>query len=165
MALNELSPMAVGFSPNQKETTAALERSCLHLSTLRHFRSYLLGHPFIVRTDHAALQWIQSFKEPEGQIARWLEQLQEFQFQTEHRQGKKYQNAHAMSRIHCRQCGLNHSTGQGSETCKIENVNAVTTTYTWTPAWSTQELWEAQRSDPTTGLAEERSRPTFAHSY
>ena len=40
---------------------------------MRHFHSYLIGRPFIVRTDHAALQWIQSFKEPEGQVARWLE--------------------------------------------------------------------------------------------
>ena len=118
---------------------------------VRNFRSYLLGHPFVVCTDHAALQWIQSFKEPEGQVARWLEQLQEFRFQTEHRQGKKHQNADTISRIPCRQCGLNHSTGQRSETRKIENVYSLTTTYTWTPAWSTQELREAQRSDPTIG--------------
>ena len=27
---------------------------------------------FVVRTDHAAFQWLLSFKEPEGQITRWL---------------------------------------------------------------------------------------------
>ena len=56
---------------------------------LQHFRCYLLGQPFIVRTDHAALTWLQQFKHPEGQLARWLEQLQEFEFQTEHRPGKQ----------------------------------------------------------------------------
>ena len=44
---------------------------------MQHFRYYLLGRPFVARTDHAALQWIQGFKHPEGQLARWLEQLQE----------------------------------------------------------------------------------------
>ena len=51
---------------------------------MRHIRAYLIGRPFVVRTDHAALQWLQGFKEPEGQVARWLEQLQEFDFSLEH---------------------------------------------------------------------------------
>lgn len=48
---------------------------------IKHCRSYLLGHPFTVRTDHAALKWL---KEPKGQLARWLELLQEYEFITEH---------------------------------------------------------------------------------
>ena len=52
---------------------------------MRHFRAYLIGWPFVVCTDYAALQWIQGFKEPEGQVAQWLEQLQEFDFSLEHR--------------------------------------------------------------------------------
>lgn len=31
-----------------------------------------------MRTDHSALQWLYSFKEPEGQVARWLESLAEY---------------------------------------------------------------------------------------
>ena len=48
---------------------------------------------FIVRTEHAALQWIQVFKNPEGQLARWSEKLQEFSFESMHRKGSKHQNA------------------------------------------------------------------------
>ena len=44
---------------------------------LQLFRQYLLGIPFTIRTDHSALTWLQNFKQPEGQLARWLEQLQE----------------------------------------------------------------------------------------
>jgi len=32
----------------------------------------------VVRTDHRALQWLHSFKHPEGQIARWLQTLAEY---------------------------------------------------------------------------------------
>ena len=65
---------------------------------LRYFRAYLLGRPFHVRTDHASLQWLQQFKEPEGQVARWLEQIQEYDFQTHHRPGRLHTNADALSR-------------------------------------------------------------------
>ena len=58
---------------------------------LRHFRSYLFGKPFVVRTDHAALTLLQQFREPEGQLARWLEPLQEFSFRTEYYPGKQQQ--------------------------------------------------------------------------
>ena len=73
---------------------------------LEQFRPYLLGTPFTLRTDHGALTWIQKFKQPQGQIARWLQKLQEYQFTVVHRPGKRHSNADAMSRIPCHQCGL-----------------------------------------------------------
>ena len=33
---------------------------------------YLTCHKFILRTDHGSLTWLRNFKEPEGQLARWL---------------------------------------------------------------------------------------------
>ncbi|KAL5479795.1 hypothetical protein EMCRGX_G023373 [Ephydatia muelleri] len=65
----------------------------------RLFRPYLLGRRFTVRTDHSSLQWIQNFKEPEGQLARWLEQLQEYDFEVIHRKGRNHNNADALSRL------------------------------------------------------------------
>eukprot|EP00731_Ephydatia_muelleri_P003480 Em0001g3480a len=65
------------------------------------FRPYLLGRPFTVRTDHSALQWLYSFKEPEGQVARWLESLAEYEFTVQHCPGKKHTNADALSRVPC----------------------------------------------------------------
>ena len=56
----------------------------------QHFRLYLLGRQFTLRIDHGSLTWLQSFKEPEGQLARWLEKLQEYQFTIVHRQGRKH---------------------------------------------------------------------------
>ena len=39
------------------------------------YRHYLVGRKFVLRTDHAFLRWLRSFKQPEGQVARWLELL------------------------------------------------------------------------------------------
>lgn len=73
----------------------------------RHFRPYLLGRHFYIRTDHASLTWLQSLKDIDGQLARWLLSLQEFQFTIMHRAGDKHQNADALSRY----------PHQGIETC------------------------------------------------
>ena len=63
-----------------------------------HFRPYLLGRTFKLRTDHSSLQWLQNFHEPEGQLARWLEQLQEYNFEIVHQTGSRHSNADTLSR-------------------------------------------------------------------
>ena len=47
---------------------------------VEHFRQYLLGVKFLVRTDHRALKWLFSLKEPSGRIARWIEVLSSYDF-------------------------------------------------------------------------------------
>ena len=66
---------------------------------IKYFKTYLLGKKFTVRTDHNSLKWLLSFKNPEGQVARWLEQLAEYDFEVIHRPGKDHVNADAVSRI------------------------------------------------------------------
>lgn len=68
---------------------------------VRHFRHYLYGRKFLLRTDHASLTWLLNFKEPEGQLARWLEALQDYNFQIVHRAGRLHGNADALSRRPC----------------------------------------------------------------
>ena len=62
------------------------------------FRHFLLGRPFKLRTDHNSLTWLFRFKSPQGQLARWLEALCQFDFIIEHRPGVKHGNADALSR-------------------------------------------------------------------
>ncbi|KRY02931.1 Retrovirus-related Pol polyprotein from transposon, partial [Trichinella patagoniensis] len=47
-------------------------------------RREMLGLRFLVRTDHSCLRWLTTFREPEGQVARWLESLAELDFEVEH---------------------------------------------------------------------------------
>ena len=65
---------------------------------LKTFRQYLLGRRFIIRTDHAALQWLKKTPSPIGQQARWVEQIEEFDYTIQHRPGAQHSNADAMSR-------------------------------------------------------------------
>lgn len=91
--------------------------SIVHFS--KHFRPYLLGKDFIVRTDHSSLQWLHNLKDVDGQLARWLLSLQEFSFQSIHRPGKKHCNADALSR---------YPPHQGKDTCPTCSPRLICTT-------------------------------------
>jgi hypothetical protein len=86
---------------------------------IKQFRHYLMGRPFTVRTDHNSLRWLFSFKDPDGQVARWLERLSMFEFDIQHRPGVKHGNSDAMSRIpcdlHCKYCMKGHDEDMGAE--------------------------------------------------
>lgn len=64
-----------------------------------------------------------NFKNPEGQVARWLETLSSFTFTVEHRRGRLHGNADGLSRIPCKQCGLDDTQraeeGNDSETVQF----------------------------------------------
>ncbi|XP_046435631.1 uncharacterized protein LOC124187364 [Neodiprion fabricii] len=51
--------------------------------------------------DNASLTWLLSFKSPEGQVARWLERLGQYDFEIKHRPGVLHGNADALSRRPC----------------------------------------------------------------
>ena len=73
----------------------------------------------MVRTDHGSLRWLTNFKNPEGQVARWLETLSSFTFTIEHRSGRLHGNADGLSRIPSKQCGMDDK-NQDIETTKRE---------------------------------------------
>ena len=76
------------------------------VAAIRHFHHYLFGRHFLIRTDHHALNWLMSFRNPEGQIARWLEVLGNYDFVLKHHPGKQHGNADALSRrsLTCEEC-------------------------------------------------------------
>ena len=70
------------------------------------FKHFLLAKKFLLRSDHGSLYWLFNWRNPEGQIARWLEIIGPYDFDIEHRPGVKHGNADGMSRIPCKQCGF-----------------------------------------------------------
>jgi hypothetical protein len=93
-ASKRLSKCEVNYCVTRRELLAVVYFT-------RYFRHFLLGRQFTVRTDHAALQWLRRIPEPDGQQARWLEILEEFDFTVIHRPGIRHGNADAMSRKPC----------------------------------------------------------------
>ena len=65
---------------------------------VEYFRQYLLGRKFLVRSDHQALVYLFSLKEPRGKTARWIEVLAHYDFSIEYRPGKKQGHCDALSR-------------------------------------------------------------------
>ena len=110
---------------------------------LQHFRPYLLGRHFTLRSDHGSLTWLRNFKEPEGQLARWLEKLQEYDFTIVHRPGQRHSNADALSRLPCQQCGRQQHKWEGEEA----QVNIITGNVHTLVGRSLQELQELQVQD------------------
>ena len=75
-----------------KELLAILRFCC-------QFRYYLLGHKFVVCTDHDSLVWLLGFKNIEGQLSRWIQELSQFDMVVTHRHGNLHVNADALSHI------------------------------------------------------------------
>ncbi|KRZ76144.1 Retrovirus-related Pol polyprotein from transposon [Trichinella papuae] len=90
--------------PERKYCATRREMLVLVWAT-RHFRPYLYGRKFTARTDHNA-----KFREPEGQVARSLERLAEYEFEVVHRPGQQHRNTDALSRRVCKHCGAMNPT-------------------------------------------------------
>ena len=113
---------------------------------IKNFRPYLWGWRFVVCTDHNSLRWLQSFKDPEGQVARWLEILSEYDFTVLHRPGWKHSNADALSRMPCKQCGLQDSAVEATTSTTLKSPAQVSST--WIPVLPSADQKQEQQSDP-----------------
>ena len=90
------------LNPAQQKYCTTRRELLAVVSTLDHFKGYVWGPKFIVRTDHAALVWLKNLKNIQGMLARWLAKLQQFHFDIIHRPGTQHGNADGLSR--CPQC-------------------------------------------------------------
>ena len=105
---------------------------------VKSFRHYLLGQTFTVRTDHRALIWLWSFKEPDGQVARWQSTLAEYEMEIVHRNGKQHGNADALSR---------KPEALTEEANMTSGVNVVSNNTNWSFAFSKENIKQEQQQD------------------
>ena len=94
-----ISFCSFSLTPEQRKYCTTKKELLAVVRFTRHFRHYLLGRQFDVRTDHSSLQWLMNFKNPNGQLARWLEELSQYWMVIRHRPGVKHQNADWLSRL------------------------------------------------------------------
>jgi len=108
---------------------------------INHFRQSLLGRKLLLRTDHSALRWLRKTPEPIGQQGRWLEILEEFEFDICHRPGRQHGNADALSRKPCRQCG------QCAEDTAVRKTAGEAVQQVDQPSMGPQRIAQLQRDD------------------
>ncbi|UYV85033.1 hypothetical protein LAZ67_X004344, partial [Cordylochernes scorpioides] len=114
------------------------------VKAVEHFHKYLYGQNFLIRIDLAALTWLLRMKNPEGQVARWLEKLQQYHFQIKHRPGRKHNNADALSRRPCGDC-------KHCERIDEHEVTSRRTTMVPSNDWTAESCRTIQQRDPNIG--------------
>ena len=62
--------------------------SVIHFIKYEYFRHYFYGRKFFIRTDHSSLKWLLRLKDPDGQLARWLEVVSSYEMEIQHRPGR-----------------------------------------------------------------------------
>lgn len=76
-----------------------VEKECLAVKLeVEAFRIYLLGCPFVIETDHRALEWLDRVKENNMRLTRWSLFLQSYDYKVRYRPGAANENADALSR-------------------------------------------------------------------
>jgi len=142
-----LNPAQRNYCPTRRELLAVV-------AALQHFRHYLLGNQVVLRTDHHSLKWLNTFKRPEGIMARWIETLAEYDYTIEHRPGRLHCNADSVSRPLCKQCW-----GKQSKIPWVDELEAAdeiteplsVRTVTFSPSISDPEMTKLQADDATLG--------------
>ncbi|MGL5772511.1 MAG: reverse transcriptase domain-containing protein, partial [Bacteroidales bacterium] len=68
------------YSVTDKELLAVVK-------SIEHFRRFLVGKRFILRTDHKALEYMSTCKNPTARLLRWALKLQEYDFEIQYIRG------------------------------------------------------------------------------
>ena len=76
-ASGKWTPTEKNWSVTERELGAVVKASS-------KFHHYLVGQPFLLRTDHEAIKYMQRSKCPSGRLFRWIEQLQQYDYTVEH---------------------------------------------------------------------------------
>jgi len=89
------------FSKTERNYCVTRKELLAVIDSTKFFHHYLYGRKFVIRTDHISLKWLMTFRNLEGQLARWLEQIQQYDFEIVHRKGNLHSNADGLSRRPC----------------------------------------------------------------
>lgn len=95
------------FSKTEKNY-CIIRRELAVVDSFKSFHHYLYGKKFVIRTDHTSLRWLMSFRNLEGQLARWLKQIQQYDFEIIHRKENLHRNADGLSRRPCEKSNCNY---------------------------------------------------------
>lgn len=109
-----------------------------------------------MRTDHSALKWLMSFKDSQGQGARWIEVLSTYDLEITHRPGVRHGNADSLSRYLCRQCGYEEEIDKSANVQVVKVYSA--------SDWNSPVHLQMQDTDlkRVRELVEQKERPEYS---
>ena len=90
-ASRRLAPAETRYSTIERELLGVVW-------AVEHFRPYLLGRRFNIKTDHKPLVWVEKLKETSARICRWKEFLAAYDFGISHTKGVDNVVADCLSR-------------------------------------------------------------------
>ena len=80
-----------------------------------------------------------NYKDPEGQVAGWLETLAEFEYTIIHRPDVRHTNADSLPRRECHQCGL-HLDSEEFDEVNVASVTGASVVHSLLPVWTQDKL-------------------------
>ncbi|GBG67983.1 hypothetical protein CBR_g1102 [Chara braunii] len=84
--------------PSQKLAKSTYEKElCAIYMALTHWRHYLLGRFFYVRTDHQTLKWMRTQPVLSDALKRWIEVIEQYDFEPQYIKGEYNKVADALS--------------------------------------------------------------------
>ena len=135
------------YASNKGETASFVDG-------LKRFEHILRYAPFRARVDNKCLSYIRNLKKPTGIWSRWLELIDSYQFNIEHRAGSKHANADCLSRAPHLPDPTEEQERESMEFigCMVEELNQATLavieeTENIVPL-SNKQIRRAQRDDP-----------------
>ena len=125
------------------------------MKAVEKFHYYLWGRRFVIKTDHLSLRWLLSFRQAEGQIARSIQKLQQYDFKIIHCPGRANANADALSGRPCysSECGyckrLEEKEVSDDESSQFRKTARSASTQEESPLkiWTQEELISLQNTD------------------
>ena len=86
---------------NAEKNYTVIELECLVVvSAIKTLRAYVDGSHFEVITDHSALRWLKSLKDPNGRLTRWALEMQQWNFDFLHCKSVLHPVPDALSRMY-----------------------------------------------------------------
>ncbi|GBG71472.1 hypothetical protein CBR_g8889 [Chara braunii] len=85
--------------PSQKLAKSTYEKELYAVyKALTHWRHYLLGRFFILRTDHQTMRWMRTQPVLSDDLKRWIEVIEQYDFEPQYIKGEYNKVADALSR-------------------------------------------------------------------
>ncbi|CAK9816796.1 Retrovirus-related Pol polyprotein from transposon 412 [Anthophora quadrimaculata] len=132
-----LNKAEINYTTTEKELLAIVW-------AVKRLRQYLLGKKFKILTDHQALKWLFSVKDPSSRLLRWRLRMEEYDYEIDYTKGKENTAADGLSRVY----PLLSQPQQEDNENTPSNTNADIDELEQTQLFTEYENWK-QNPDPT----------------